>query len=162
MDSDEALFALTLAGVLGAALVAGVLFAFSSFVMPGLNRLQAREGILAMQAVNITAVTPAFMTAFIGTAGLSVVLGIWGAFQLEEPGGPWLLGGALAYLLGTFILTASYHVPRNNRLAELDAAVRESAAYWRVYQAEWTRMNHVRALASAASLGCWVAALVVM
>jgi uncharacterized membrane protein len=137
VDSDEILFWLTALGGLGAALVAGVLFAFSSFVMPGLKRLPPHEGIAAMQAINITAVTPAFMAAFGGTAAISLLLGGWGVFRLGEEDAPWLLAGGLAYLFGTFILTAAYHVPRNNRLAELEAAAPASAEHWRVYLREW-------------------------
>ena len=71
------LFAATLATALGCGLVAGVFFAFSSFVMPALARLDPAKGISAMQAINVMAVTPVFMLAFRGTAagclGLIVV-----------------------------------------------------------------------------------------
>jgi hypothetical protein len=43
----------------------GVFFAFSSFVMKALARLQPAQGTVAMQSINLMAVTPAFM------AGLS-------------------------------------------------------------------------------------------
>ena len=160
MEADDILFALTALGGLGAALVAGVLFAFSSFVMPGLKRLPASEGIAAMQAINITAVTPAFMSAFIGAAVMSLVLGGWGLARLGEAEGRWLLAGAAAYLVGAFILTVAYHIPRNNRLAELDAAAPASAEYWGTYLRAWVAMNHLRTGAAVVALGCWVAALV--
>ena len=162
MSADDVLFVVTLVGALGAALVAGVFFAFSSFVMPGLRRIAPIEGIRAMQAINITAVTPLFMAAFVGTAVLSVLLGAWGVVRVDEPSGRWLLAGGVSYLLASFILTVAYHVPRNNRLAELDAAAAESALYWSIYQREWTAMNHVRALASVLALGAFVAALIEM
>src|ERR687895_14764 len=56
------LYAATLVTALGCGLVAGVFFAFSTFVMAALRRLPAAEGITAMQWINILAVTPAFMT----------------------------------------------------------------------------------------------------
>jgi hypothetical protein len=59
---DGFLAALT---ALGCGLNAGVFFAFSSFVMKALARLQPAQGIVAMQSINLMAVTPAFM------AGLS-------------------------------------------------------------------------------------------
>ncbi|MDN5698593.1 MAG: hypothetical protein L0G70_11570, partial [Rubrobacter sp.] len=62
-----ALYAVTLAAALGCGLVAGVFFAFSSFVMAALKRLPAAEGVAAMQAINALAVTPMLMAGFFGT-----------------------------------------------------------------------------------------------
>jgi uncharacterized membrane protein len=42
---------LTVVGLLGTALVAGVFFAFSSFVMPALERMPAAWGMAAMQSI---------------------------------------------------------------------------------------------------------------
>jgi len=57
----------TAATALGCGLVAGVFFAFSTFMMHALARLPAAQGIEAMQSINRTAVTPLFMTALMGT-----------------------------------------------------------------------------------------------
>ena len=57
------LFVLTLLAALGCAMMAGVFFAFSAFVMKALARLPAQQGIGAMQAINVAAVTPVFMVA---------------------------------------------------------------------------------------------------
>lgn len=62
------LFALTLLAALGCATMAGVFFAFSAFVMKALARLPAAQGVAAMQAINLAAVTPTFMMALFGTA----------------------------------------------------------------------------------------------
>lgn len=48
--------ALTLAATLGCGMVGGVLFGFSSVVMPALARLPASQGIAAMQSINLAAV----------------------------------------------------------------------------------------------------------
>jgi len=52
------LYAATLVTALGCGLVAGVFFAFSTFVMAALRRLKPEEGISAMQSINILAVAP--------------------------------------------------------------------------------------------------------
>ena len=65
---SAALQALTLAAALGCGTVGGVFFAFSTFVMPALRRLPEAQGVAAMQSINITAITPLFMTALFGTA----------------------------------------------------------------------------------------------
>jgi len=53
-------------------LVAGVFFAFSSFVMQALDSLGVRESVAAMRAINSRAVTPAFMVALFGSAAVAV------------------------------------------------------------------------------------------
>ena len=136
---DALLTALTVAAVVGCGLNGGVFFAFSSFVMPGLGRLRPAECAEAMQSINVTAVTPVFMTALFGTAALCFAVLVAG-----------IAGGAL-YLAGTILLTIGYHVPRNNALAAADPATAEGERVWARYLREWTSMNHVRAAAALAA-----------
>ena len=67
---------MTAVTAIACAVVGGVFFAFSSFVMAALRRLPAEQGIAAMQSINVLAVTPVFMTALFGTALLCVALAI--------------------------------------------------------------------------------------
>ena len=95
------LYVVTLTTALGCGLVAGVFFAFSTFVMAALKRLPPAEGIAAMQSINVLAVTPAFMTALFGTAVACLGLVAWAATTLgERPAALVLVGGAL-YIVGT-------------------------------------------------------------
>jgi len=145
---------LVLAGAIGAGLVAGVLFAFSSFVMPALRRLPAPAGIAAMQAVNRAAVTPVFMAVLFGTAAVGLAVGVAAAVRPDRPGTPYQLAGAVLYL-ATIGLTAGYHVPRNNALAALDPDAAGASRQWDRYHTGWTRWNHLRtgtALAGAVLL----------
>ena len=117
---DDLLVALTFVTALGCGLSAGALFAFSSFVMKALARLQPAQGIAAMQSINVMAVTPAFMTALFGTAVACVAVVVWALADWDDSFGPWLLAGAALYLVGTIGLTMAYHVPRNNALARVE------------------------------------------
>jgi uncharacterized membrane protein len=155
------LFVLTLVTALGCGLNAGVLFAFSSFVMGGLGRLQAARGIEAMKSINVVAVTPVFMTALFGTAAACAVLALWGLFTLDEDYGVYLLIGSCLYLFGVIGVTMAYNVPRNNALAETDPDAAEGASYWSRYLAEWTRWNHVRVAAGIAAAALLTIALTV-
>jgi len=88
--------------LLGSALVAGVFFAFSSFIMGALARLPAAEGIAAMQSINVVVLNRSFLGVFMGTAALSLVVAVLAALAWEAPSAPWYLAGALCYLaLGT-------------------------------------------------------------
>ncbi|MGH2714816.1 MAG: DUF1772 domain-containing protein [Thermoleophilaceae bacterium] len=156
---DGLLFALTLVTAVGCGLVGGVFFAFSSFVMQGLGRLRAPEGAAAMQAINVTAVTPAFMTALFGTGVAGAVLTGWGLFELGEPYAGYLVAAGALYLVGDIGLTIGYHVPRNEALARVDPASSEGARLWSRYLVEWTRLNHVRAGAALAAAALLAVAL---
>jgi uncharacterized membrane protein len=145
MNDIELVLGVTTA--LGCALNAGVFFAFSSFVMPALSRLPPGDGVRAMQAINVAAVRPMFMTSLFGTAVLCLVVIVLGIAGWEDDSGPYLVGGGVAFVVGTIGLTVAYHVPRNDRLADLDPEDPQSAGSWRRYVAEWTRWNHVRAAA---------------
>lgn len=148
--------ALTLVTALGAALVAGVFYAFSTFVMAALARLPAADGIAAMQAINITAVTPGFMIGFMGTALLCIAVL---AANVLGHGGGWATAGALLYLLGTLGVTMVANVPRNNLLAALDPAAAAAAAAWASYQADWNLWNHVRGVAGLAAAAALIVSL---
>src|SRR5215208_8235595 len=114
------LFVLTLLAALGCAMMAGVFFAFSAFVMKALARLPAQQGIGAMQAINVAAVTPVFMAALFGTAAACGALAVWALFAWGERFAPYLLVGSALYLIGTILLTIVYHVPRNEVLARVE------------------------------------------
>jgi len=137
------LFWLTFAAALGCALVGGIFFAFSNFVMKALFRIPAPSGIAAMQAINVTVLNPLFLALFFGTAALCVLLLFLRWDSLSA------LGGAGLYLVGTIGVTMAFNVPRNNALARLDPA--NSVAAWRRYVQEWTWWNHVRTLAAVAA-----------
>jgi uncharacterized membrane protein len=156
---DGFLFALTLVTALGCGLVGGAFLAFSSFVMQGLGRLRPSEGAAAMQAINVTAVTPVFMIALFGTGLACLALTGWGLLELGEPYAGYLVAGGVIYLVGDIGLTIGYHVPRNDALARVDPAGVEGARVWTRYLAEWTRWNHVRTAAGLAAAAALTLAL---
>ena len=158
---NDPLVALTLVTALGCGLNAGVFFGFSSFVMKALARLPPAGGIAAMQSINVVAVTPAFMTALFGTSAACVALAVWALAGWDGSFSPYLLAGSALYLAGTIGLTIAYHVPRNDALATADPQDPGAAGQWTRYVAEWTRWNHVRALAALAAAAALTAALVV-
>jgi uncharacterized membrane protein len=148
---DRAIVALTFTAAIGSGLIAGVFFAFSSFVMPALRRLSTEQGIAAMQSINITVLNPMFLGLFLGTAVGCVILVVSALLTWQRPGAACALVGSALYLLGTFLVTAIFNVPRNNALAALDPASAESARLWAEYVAGWTLWNHVRTIAAIAA-----------
>lgn len=152
--------AATLVTALGCGIVAGVFFAFSTFVMPGLGRLPAPVGAAAMQSINITAITPLFMTVLFGTGVAGLVLAGWAALSLDEPGAPFVLAGGLLYLFGTVVLTVVKNVPLNDELAPLAPDSEQAASVWQRYLRAWTAWNSVRTVAALVAAGLLIAALI--
>ncbi|HET6599738.1 MAG TPA: anthrone oxygenase family protein [Burkholderiaceae bacterium] len=145
----------------GAGAVGGVFFAFSTFIMKALGQLPATQGILAMQRINVVVLNPLFLALFMGTALLSA--GALAAALVEWSGraSPWLLAAGLVYLVGSFLVTLRFNVPRNERLATMSAEAPQAQAYWPLYAREWQNWNHVRTTASLASAACAAVALAV-
>ena len=132
-------------GVLG-----GAFFAFSSFVMPGLRALPARDGIAAMQGINEAAPRSLLMLPLLASAVGSAVVGVHAAAASDlEARGLRITGAALG--LAALVITGVANVPRNNALAALDAGAPESVAGWADFLAGWTRWNHARTVASIGS-----------
>ena len=102
-----------------------------------------------MQAINVAAVTPAFMAALFGTALACGALAVWVLLAWDERFAPYLLVGSALYLVGTILLTIAYHVPRNEALARVEPHSANVESHWRHYLSGWTAWNYVRAAAAA-------------
>ena len=142
---------LSIAAVLGTALIGGLFFAFSNVVMPALTRVSAANGIVTMQLVNVEVLNRWFLGAFMGTAFVSTWLTVIAVVNWEQASSPWLLGGAVAYLLGTWLVTITGNVPLNKQLEVVNADNPESVQTWQHYLDRWTRLNSQRALGALLS-----------
>src|SRR5438046_1052272 len=120
MSSETFFQGLKFLAILGCGLIAGVFFAFSTFVMPALARLHPAQGIAAMQSINVTVINPLFMLAFMGTALACLALGISAVLKWQHPGMTYVLAGSVLYFVGTFLVTIVCNVPLNDALAAAD------------------------------------------
>lgn len=145
---DYLFFALKLFSALGCGLVAGIFFAFSTFVIKALAQQPPAQGIAAMQSINITVINPLFMTAFLGTGAACILLAVSLLFKWHQPGAAYLLLGSLLYLSGTVLVTLVFNVPLNNALAIAKPDSTDGANLWAKYLTNWTIWNHVRTTAA--------------
>src|SRR4051812_33104971 len=98
MNSHHIILIVTLGSALGCGVVAGVLYAFSAFVMRALGRLPLAAGIAAMQSINVAVINPWFLGVFLGTAmgcGVLIVHDV----SHHSPATALLVAGALLYLV---------------------------------------------------------------
>jgi uncharacterized membrane protein len=152
--------ALIVMAVIGCGLVAGIFFAFSSFVMAALGRLPSDHGVAAMNAINVTVINPGFFLAFFGTAFVCLAAVAAWAFSWQPTGGALVVAAAVIYLVGCIGVTMLRNVPLNNALAAVAPATPEAAALWTRYLDEWTRWNTVRTAASGLSAMLFTLALI--
>jgi uncharacterized membrane protein len=136
---------LTATATIGSGLLAGVFFAFSAFVMSGLQRLPDPDGTAAMRSINVTAQRPPLMIALFGVSALCIVMIIRALATWSQPGAAWLLVGAILTIIGALGVTAAINVPLNNRLEA-------GTVTWSRFLAGWDPANHARTVLCLA--GC--------
>jgi uncharacterized membrane protein len=144
---------------IGCGLLAGLYFAFSTFIMTSLSRIGPAAGIATMNAINVDIVRSLFMPLYFGTTFTSGVLAIVGLLRWGEPGSLALLAGGAIYVAGMFVVTMLFNVPLNNALAAVDPASSEGATTWARYLENWTMWNHLRTVACTVATILFIAAL---
>ncbi|MFF5261245.1 DUF1772 domain-containing protein [Actinomadura viridis] len=134
--------------------MAGIFFAFSNSVMPGLNAIKAEQAIAAMQSMNQKILNPLFMLHFMGAPLFAALAG--GALLLvgQRSAAVLFFVAAGLYVLGAFLPTVVVNVPMNNALdgAGVPAGAAEAARIWAGHAPRWTAWNNLRAVASSLSL----------
>ena len=133
----------------GAGPVAGVYFAFSTFVMRGLRDVPPANGMASMQTINRAAPNPLFVIALVGTGLGCVVLGIVAGTRWSDAAAPWAAAGAGLYVV-SLVITFAIHIPRNDALELVDPTSPGAAGRWSEYLSEWVPWNHVRTVTSLA------------
>ncbi len=131
------------------ALVAGLFFAWSISIMPGLARVSDSEFVSVMQAANRAIQNPLFFTAFFGA---QIILPVCVFLFSGNTSRFWLLLAAtIAYTVGVMGVTVFGNVPMNNTLDRFDlqsANRTEIAVIRKNYEGRWNRFNTVRTVAS--------------
>ncbi len=149
---------LTKATALTATLFVGAIFgffyAYVCSAMWGLDVVDPRVAIPAMQGINNVVRNAAFFPAFFLTPVLLLAAGL--LFRGQGDGGPaaWFVAAALAYFFGGLVLTAAVNVPMNNALGELSVPenLEEARAIWEAYSPRWQLYNLLRTVASGVAL----------
>ncbi len=74
-----------------------------------------------------------------------------GGYGWGRPAAPFFLGGALFYLVGTFLVTGLGNVPLNDQLAAVSATDPGAREVWENFLGRWTMLNHARTAAAMAA-----------
>jgi uncharacterized membrane protein len=150
-----------LAATVTAGLMAGLFFAFSYAVMPGLARASDLAFVDGMQRINVAILNGWFGICFGGALVFSVLAAVLHLGAERRSVLPWVLAGAALYLL-VLVITFAVNVPLNDRLeaAGDPARITDLHAVREQFEAAWVRWNAVRTLACTLAFGCLTWALV--
>lgn len=149
----------TFVAALGAGIMGGLFFIFSNTVMAAFGKLSAETGITAMNSINVTILNGTFLSVFMGTALVSVLLIVCWFLGWMPSGGTLALGGSLVYLVGIIGVTMIFNVPMNDALAAVQPDSAAGASLWQDYLSRWTMWNHVRTVAGIGASALFILAL---
>lgn len=149
------------AATMATGLSAGLLYAYSCSVMPGLARTDDRTFVTAMRAINVAILNGRFALI---TLGALVTTPAALALHLAPASPTWRWIAAAAVLqLAAVAVTARGNLPLNDALAA--GIPTESMSRYNVtrtaFEASWNRWHHLRTLASVAAFACLLAAITV-
>ncbi|WP_017591654.1 anthrone oxygenase family protein [Nocardiopsis potens] len=142
------------AALIAAGLNAGLFFAFTTAVMPGLGGASDTAFIDVMQRINRRILNGRFFAVFFGAPVLALIWAVAATGSGAAVAVPaW---AAFVLLAGHFLITAAVNVPMNDALEAAGPADR-SADPARVrarFEGPWNRWNRIRTVLSAAALAC--------
>jgi uncharacterized membrane protein len=150
MSVDDAAWLAAVVAAVANGVMAGLFFAFSTSVMPGLRRLPPVDGMAAMRRINAAILNPLFLLLFVGSAVVNVAVLATAPFG-DPDTAVWRVAGAAIYLVGAIGVTAVVNVPLNKALLAVAPDSAEGATLWARYLLRWTSFNHLRAAASVLS-----------
>ncbi|WP_128546641.1 anthrone oxygenase family protein [Larkinella soli] len=143
-----------LSAAVATGLMAGLFYAYSFSVSPGLARVSDAAYLAAMQAINRAILNPVFFAGFLGALVL-LPLSTWLQYGQPVSARFWLLlGAAVVYTVGVFGVTGLGNVPLNDALEAFDlssATADELAAMRTRFESPWNRLNAVRTLSAVLS-----------
>lgn len=150
--------ALLIAATFTTGMMAGLFFAYTTSVMPGLRAGGDRTFVEAMRRIDTAIQNGWFFLCFIGALVCTIA-----AAALHVPGAsraalPWLLVALVLYVV-VLVVTGAVNVPLNNALhaaGDTDVAAARAA-----FEAKWITWNNVRTAANTGAFAALLGALIV-
>ena len=138
------------------ALIAGLFYAYSCSVNPGLGRLSDTEYLRAMQSINRAILNPWFFASFLGTL-IMLPVSTWISYNAGGTSSLFylLLAATMIYAIGVFGVTGFGNVPLNEALDRFEignATLQEIKKQRLAFELAWNKYHMIRTLANLLSL----------
>ncbi len=156
--ADRAMFAEILASPAGHALDGQAVRLQGRDPVPTLARFHRQGAGLAGENADLAKGAFAASHGEFGTAILAAVLVVLALTGLEGTRSVLMISGASLYL-ASIVITATFNVPLNDRLAAVDPATSAGRSTWDEYQRRWTRGNHMRVVVCIGSMVVLIASI---
>ena len=133
------------------AAIFGFFYAWAVSTLWGLDRIDPRVAIEAMNAMNEAVRNAAFAPVFFGTPVALAVTTLVCFRAGRNDAAAWFAAAAVLYLVGAVALTASVNVPMNRAMIDggVPDTLQEAQQVWTAYSERWQFYNAVRMCVSA-------------
>mgnify|MGYP006295120143 FL=1 len=132
-------------------LMAGLFYAWSISVTPGLAKINDVSYLQAFQSMNRAILNPLFFVVFFGLVILLPVLSYF-SFQTSIGNQYWyVLAATILYFIGIMAVTIGGNIPLNNALEalQIESMTPEQMDEFRKgFENKWNRLNLVRSISS--------------
>lgn len=148
------LLPMSMLSLLSIGAIFGFFYAWVCSTMWGLDAVDSRVAIAAMQAMNASVRNVVFFPAFFLTPLILAATAFIAKRQKRNRTAALLAAGAVLYFAGAFGVTAMVNVPMNEALAQVTVPTDIEAArrLWHDYSPQWQFWNTLRTIASGVSL----------
>ncbi len=132
----------------------GFFYAWVCSTMWGLDAIDPRVAIEAMQGMNASVRNMVFAPAFFGTPFALLLTGALAFGTGNARAGLIFAAGGVLYLIGGLVLTMAVNVPINEALAEIVVPddIDTARQIWADYSPRWQAYNIARTIASGGAL----------
>lgn len=149
------------------ALVAGLVFAFASVVMPGIGMMEDREFLRAFKVIDrvIQDRQPWFMLIWVGSLFAIIAIAILGMLQTDGASRILIILASLIYIFGVQFPTMTINIPLNNQLQKMDlgtASEAEIQDFRQKFEVPWNRWNRIRTLLASSTAVILMAVLLML
>jgi len=135
-------------------LMAGLFYAWSISVTPGLAHIGDQNYLAAFQSMNRAILNPVFFIVFMGLVILLPLLSYLNYNTASQPQFMYILISTVLYLGGCMLVTMFGNVPMNNTLEvlQIDTMTPEQMAAFRLgFESKWNQLNMIRTMSCSMS-----------
>jgi len=145
---------LSMLSLLSTGAIFGFFYAWVCSTMWGLDAVDPKVAIAAMQAINASVQNAVFFPAFFLTPVILALSAFIAVRQQQRPAALLFAISAGIYVSGAFLVTAMIHAPMNNALAQisLPATSETAGQIWQDYSPPWQFWNIIRTVFSGIAL----------